>query len=148
MRLIHFLVLIFIFSSLFYCLKSKFINSISACCHSCLQVNSSFFWCDYYLIIVMQNVKRMEVSVIHTLLFQPRRRTNKRAKSVAAQIEQTKEGCVDLSPNSILAKINLKVSLMRGRNRMRICCFFLIDSPINFIISVRQYCCRPFTHKA
>ena len=41
---------------------------------------------------------------------QPRRRTNKRAKSVAAQIEQTKEGTIDLSPNSFLGKINLKVS--------------------------------------
>lgn len=38
----------------------------------------------------------------------PRRRTNKRAKSVAAQIEQTKEGTIDLSPNSFLGKINLK----------------------------------------
>ena len=44
------------------------------------------------------------------LYVQPRRRTNKRAKSVAAQIEQTKEGTIDLSPNSFLGKINLKVS--------------------------------------
>ncbi|XP_076463349.1 uncharacterized protein LOC143295509 [Babylonia areolata] len=38
----------------------------------------------------------------------PRKRTNKRAKSVAAQIEQTKDGTIDLSPNSFLGKINLK----------------------------------------
>ncbi|KAK7100125.1 putative Polycomb group protein ASXL2 [Littorina saxatilis] len=42
------------------------------------------------------------------LSMKPRRRTNKRAISVAAQIEQTKEGTIDLSPNSFLGKINLK----------------------------------------
>ncbi|KAL8600725.1 hypothetical protein ACOMHN_057314 [Nucella lapillus] len=42
------------------------------------------------------------------LSMKPRKRTNKRAKSVAAQIEQTKDGTIDLSPNSFLGKINLK----------------------------------------
>lgn len=42
------------------------------------------------------------------LSMKPRRRSAKRAKSHAAQIEQTKEGTVDFSPNSFLGKVNLK----------------------------------------
>ncbi|KAH9515274.1 hypothetical protein Btru_014038 [Bulinus truncatus] len=38
----------------------------------------------------------------------PRKRSSKRSKSVAAQIEQTKDGCIDMTPDSILCKTNLK----------------------------------------
>ncbi|XP_041360385.1 polycomb protein Asx-like [Gigantopelta aegis] len=40
----------------------------------------------------------------------PRNRSTKR-KSLAAQIEQTKEGCIDLSPDSILVNTNVKALL-------------------------------------
>uniref|UniRef100_A0A2C9JHT1 DEUBAD domain-containing protein n=1 Tax=Biomphalaria glabrata TaxID=6526 RepID=A0A2C9JHT1_BIOGL len=38
----------------------------------------------------------------------PRKRSSKRSKSVAAQIEQTKDGCIDMTPDSILCKTNMK----------------------------------------
>ncbi|GFO13379.1 polycomb protein asx [Plakobranchus ocellatus] len=41
----------------------------------------------------------------------PRKGSTKRSKSVAAQIEQTKDGCIDMTPDSILCKTNLKVLL-------------------------------------
>ncbi|XP_071117219.1 polycomb group protein Asx-like [Haliotis cracherodii] len=40
----------------------------------------------------------------------PRKRSNKR-KSIAAQIAQTKEGCIDMTPDSILVNTNLKALL-------------------------------------
>ncbi|GFS13555.1 polycomb protein Asx-like isoform X2 [Elysia marginata] len=45
------------------------------------------------------------------LSMKPRKRSTKRSKSVAAQIEQTKDGCIDMTPDSILCKTNLKVLL-------------------------------------
>lgn len=58
---------------------------------------------------VKRSLRELLMPAAHRIFsMKPRRKTNKRAKSVAAQIEQTKEGTIDLSPNSFLGKINLK----------------------------------------
>lgn len=66
----------------------------------------------YFWFTVYSGTKlRWALYIVCFLLLQPRKRVSQKL-SAAAQIRQTKEGCIDLeTPNSILVNTNLKVRI-------------------------------------